>query len=346
MKKATALYFLKPKVIAYREEVLPPLKKDHVHICTKFSAISAGTEMLMYRGDFPNDLLADVSISALARRLKYPMKYGYSLVGQITEVAKNVDRKLVGKWVFVFHPHQTELVVNLSELFFIPSTVTPLEALFFPNLETAISVVMDARPAVGERVVVFGEGIVGLLTTALLAKIPHSLLIAIDPIKNRLRIAKKFGADVVLNPLDKNYHHSLQELLGINKTLQSESSGADLVIELTGNPEALNSALELAGYQGRIMVGSWYGNKLANLDLGKQFHRQRLQIVSSQVSTIPPFLRGRWDKQRRYDFTWHMLSKIKPSSLISHRISFHQAEHAYHLIDRQPDTILQVVLTY
>lgn len=346
MKKATALYFLKPKVITYREEVLPPLKKDHVQICTKFSAISAGTEMLMYRGDFPDDLLTDVSISALAGQLKYPMKYGYSLVGQITDVAKNVDRKLVGKWAFVFHPHQTELVVNLSDLFLIPPSITPLEALFFPNLETAISVVMDARPVLGERIVIFGQGVVGLLTTALLAKIPHSMLIAIDPIKKRLKMAKKFGADHVLSPLDKNYHRSLQQLLGVRLASHNESAGADLVVELSGNPDTLNSALELAGYQARIIVGSWYGNKIAFLNLGKHFHRHRLQITGSQVSTISPYLRGRWNKQRRFDFTWHMLTKIKPSSLISHRIPFSMAENAYQLIDQQPDSILQVVLTY
>jgi 2-desacetyl-2-hydroxyethyl bacteriochlorophyllide A dehydrogenase len=346
MKKATALYFLNQNLITFREETLPDLKKDQVLIRTKYSAISAGTEMLIYRGLIPQNLPADTSIPALTGQLKYPLKYGYSLVGKITGVASNLDRQLLGKWVFVFHPHQTEVVANIKDIFLIPHQISPAAALFFPNLETAVSLVMDARPVIGEKIVLFGQGVVGLLTTALLARIPYVRLIAIDPIKKRLAFSHKFGAEQALNPRGKNYHKSLNRLLNLNSSSRSETAAADLIFELSGNPEALNSALQLAGYQGRIVIGSWYGNKPVSIDLGTCFHRNRLQLISSQVSTIDPAFRGRWSKQRRFELVWQMLREIKPEVLITHGIPFRKAAAAYRLIDENPAEVIQVILTY
>jgi 2-desacetyl-2-hydroxyethyl bacteriochlorophyllide A dehydrogenase len=346
MKKATALYFLKQNSIKFRKESLPPLKKDQVLIETKYSAISAGSEMLIYHGLIPEDIAKDATIPALDGQMKFPLKYGYALVGQIIDIGRNIDKKMLGKWIFVFHPHQTHLVTEIGNVFPIPPKISPLEALFFPNLETAISLVMDARPVLGEKIVIFGQGVVGLLVTALLAKIPQVQLIAIDPNNRRLKYSRRFGADQVLNPTTKNFQKSLNELLRLNTTSQDETAGADLIFELSGNPAALNTAIQLAGYQARIVVGSWYGNKVELLKLGTGFHRNRLQIMSSQVSTIHPSLRGRWNKQRRFDMVWQMLPEIKLLSLISHRIPFAEAAAAYRLIDQQPAEGLQVILTY
>jgi len=346
MKKATALYFLKQNSIQFREESLPSLKRDQVLIETKYSAISAGSEMLIYHGLIPEDVAVDTTIPALGGQMKYPLKYGYALVGKIIDRGSSIDKKMLGKWVFVFHPHQTQLVTELGNAFPIPPGVSPLEALFFPNLETAISLLMDARPVLGEKIVIFGQGVVGLLTTALLARIPQTQLIAIDPVNNRLKYSRKFGADQVLNPTAKNFQKTLNELLGLTSHRQDEKTGADLIFELSGNPAALNSALQFAGYQARIVIGSWYGNKKESINLGTHFHRNRLQIISSQVSTIHPALRGRWNKQRRFDLVWRLLPEIRPLSLISHRIPFAKAATAYQLIHQQPAKVLQVVLTY
>ena len=76
---------------------------------------------------------------------------------------------------------------------------------------------------------------------------------------------------------------------------------ADLCFELSGAPSALNTAISLTGFDGRIMIGSWYGQKQSGLDLGGRFHRSRIRLISSQVSTIAPELTGRWDKDRRFE---------------------------------------------
>jgi threonine dehydrogenase-like Zn-dependent dehydrogenase len=102
----------------------------------------------------------------------------------------------------------------------------------------------------------------------------------------------------------------------------------------------------LTGFDGRIIIGSWYGQKQSGLDLGGRFHRSRIRLISSQVSTIAPELTGRWTKGRRFDLSWKMLRSAAFSRLITHRFPFQAAAEAYSLIDQHPDQAIQVLLTY
>ena len=121
---------------------------------------------------------------------------------------------------------------------------------------------------------------------------------------------------------------------------------ADLSIELSGSPEALNDAIALTGFSGRIVIGSWYGRKPAQLDLGGSFHRSRIKLISSQVSSISPELSGRWDKSRRFEVAWQAIQRVQPQKWITHRYSLGQAQEAYRLLDESPEEAIQVMLTY
>jgi alcohol dehydrogenase len=122
--------------------------------------------------------------------------------------------------------------------------------------------------------------------------------------------------------------------------------GADLALELSGNPAALDQAIRAVGYGGRVLIGSWYGTKSATLNLGGAFHRNHVQLISSQVSTLAPRWRGRWDKARRFDVAWRMLARHNPAQLITHRFPIKQAADAYRLLDQAGHETVQVVLTY
>lgn len=346
MMKTKKLFFEKKKIVRIREESLSPPGAGQVMVQTKYSAISAGTEMLFYRGNFPEGKATDISLTSLAGKMKYPIQYGYALVGQVIEIGKNADSQLLDKSVFLFHPHQSHIVVPQTEVYLLPSELDERNALFLPNMETAVGCVMDAKPLLGEKLVIFGQGIVGLLTTAILAKYPLEQLIAVDPLKKRREYAKKLGATKILDPRSKNFVVELEKILRSNKSDSEQGSGADLIFELSGNPEVLNVAIAFAGYQSRIVVGSWYGTKKVQLNLGEHFHRNRLQIISSQVSTIHPELRGRWTKDRRLELVWKYLGELNPSSLISHQIPFSEAQSAYELLDEKQEEALQVVLIY
>jgi threonine dehydrogenase-like Zn-dependent dehydrogenase len=117
-------------------------------------------------------------------------------------------------------------------------------------------------------------------------------------------------------------------------------------VELTGTPAALDAAIELTAFSGRVVVGSWFGTKSAPLNLGGRYHRSRIRVVASQVSTIAPELSGRWDKTRRFATAWKALERIRPSRWITHRIPIEQAADAYRELDRSPQEAIQVVFTY
>jgi len=346
MMKTQKLFFEKSKTIFIRTEKVGSPGPGEVLIQATYSAISAGTEMLFYNGNFPAGMAVDVSLKALSGRLAYPLQYGYALVGKVIEIGQRADPGWLNKNVFLFHPHQSLGVVSETELIPIPADCDQKNALFLPNMETAVGCVMDAAPLLGENVIIFGQGIVGLLITALLAQYPLKNLIAVDPVKKRRQAAKAMGATTVFDPQDKKSMDKLKKLLKLDKIDSSPENGADVIFEMSGNPETLNPAIALAGYGGRIIVGSWYGTKTAPINLGDRFHRQRLQLISSQVSTIHPNLRGRWTKKRRLEVVWHWLKQLNPAQLITHQIPFSEAQSAYQLLDKNREETLQVILTY
>ena len=337
MSTRFSLFFTAPSQVEIRESLIPEPSSGQVLVRTLLSAISPGTEMLIYRGQFPSGLSLDDKISALSGGFKYPLKYGYSAVGEVIALGKDVDPSWLGRTVFAFNPHESHFTASTQELLPLPAGITPEQAVFLPNMETAVNFVMDARPMIGERVLVTGQGIVGLLTTALLSRFPLASLVAVDRYELRRQASIRMGAHASLDSEAESFHNQARAILG---------QEADLCFELSGAPSALNLALSLTGFDGRIIIGSWYGQKRLDLDLGGKFHRSRIRLISSQVSTIAPDLSGRWDKDRRFSLAWSMLRSTADPDLVTHRFPIQSAADAYRLIDERPEQTIQVNLTY
>ena len=183
-----------------------------------------------------------------------------------------------------------------------PDGISAEDAAFLPTMETAVNLVMDGQPSIGEQVAVFGQGVVGLLVTALLSEMPLASLVTVDQHERRRRESLALGATASLTPDD----------LGLMQALQGSRNyrGADLSFELSGNPAALDPSGKDCRVQradcGRVLVWDQGG---LGLDLGGRFHRDRIRLISSQVSTIAPEWSGRWSKARRFDLAWSMIKK-------------------------------------
>jgi 2-desacetyl-2-hydroxyethyl bacteriochlorophyllide A dehydrogenase len=331
-----SLYFTAPYETAVRPNTFSP-DEDEVVVETRISAVSAGTELLIYRGEAPSDLPADATIDALDGDLSFPVRYGYAAVGEVVETGAAVGGGWAGRHVFAFNPHESRFSARPGDLVPVPETVSPAAMALLPSVETATSLVLDGRPRIGERVVVFGAGPVGLCTTAALSAFPLDRLVAVDPLADRRERALALGADEAVPP------DSVADAVDADG---DDREGADLVYELSGRPEALDDAVGVTGFDSRVVVGSWYGTKRATLDLGGTFHRDRVSIESSQVSTLAPDSRGRWTKTRRMGTALDRLRALEVGSLITHRIPFDDAPDAYRLLDERPDDALQVLLTY
>lgn len=364
--------FAAPRRVEVREEPLPDVGPRSVRVRTTRSGISPGTERLVYRGDAPSDVAADASIDALDGGLDFPIAYGYSAVGEVDAVGAEVDASWVGRRVFAFQPHATAFVCPVDAVVPLPDALSDDAAACLPSLETAFTLVMDARPGVGDRVVVVGQGVVGLLTTALLSAFPLDTLVTLEPSAPRRARSTRLGAAASFDPATqmdavRDWLHIRHPGEAVEVGARSEDlpagpadadakghyEGADVVVEVSGQPEALNDAVAVAGFGARIVVGSWYGAKTAPVQLGGRFHRGRMEIASSQVSTIPPSHRGRWSPARRLQAVVDRAARaaaaasdVSTASLVTHRFGLDDAPEAYELLDDPPPDLLQPVFEY
>lgn len=335
MANSKQLWFLGPQAVETRAVHCPEPDADSVRVRTHCSAVSAGTEMLVYRGELPQDLALDAVLESMQEHPSYPLQYGYASVGTVDAIGANIAQGMLGKRVFAFAPHASHFLSDPAALIPIPDEVSFEDAAFLANMETAVNLVQDGQVLIGERVAVLGQGVVGLLLTGLLARFPLSKLICVDGIQARRERAQALGASVVFAP---DQASAVASALG--------EQGADLIFELSGAPEALNLAIDLSGYGSRIIIGSWYGSKSAAIALGGKAHRNRLHISTSQVSTIAPALSARWSKARRFDVAWQMLSALKPSQWVNSRCHIDEASQLYKKLHKTPESITQALFTY
>jgi 2-desacetyl-2-hydroxyethyl bacteriochlorophyllide A dehydrogenase len=301
---------------------------------THWSGISGGTELLAYRGELDAGWALDetvTSIGSLDERFEYPFAYGYSCVGEVLN--SHVDGVPEGATVFAFHPHQDLFTVPGAEVEIIDK-VDERVATLFPLVETALQVALDAGPHLGEPVVVFGLGPVGILSGALLDR-GGALVVGVDPRRDRRETAVQFGVRAV----------DVSEI-GAEVDRLTSGAGVPLVVEATGHPAVLARALELLCHEGETLVCSWYGVKEVSLPLGREFHRRRLQIRSSQVSTIPARLAGRWDIPRRRRAAAGILAELPVKLLATHEVPFDRAAEAYAALDRGEPGLMHVELRY
>ncbi|MBT8352927.1 MAG: zinc-binding alcohol dehydrogenase [Desulfofustis sp.] len=337
--KRLRLEFAEPGRVQVVEEPVPQPEALQVLVEVDYSAISPGTEMLVYRGQWPEELSRDSTIAALSGDFSYPVSYGYACVGRVIAVGEEVSDQWLDRRVYGFQPHQSHFCAEVDVLQPIPEDIDDHTALFLASMETGVNLLLDGCPLIGELVIVFGQGIIGLLTTALLARFPLAGLITVDSSANRRLASKQYGAVESYAPHDDDLMQAFGAVAG-------QGGKADLVYELSGNPDALSTALTLTRFSGRVIIGSWYGSKSVELNLGSFYHRGRVKLVSSQVSTLAPELTGRWDKARRLQLAWDMLRLIKPAGLISQTFSLGEASQAYELIDQSPEQTIQVIFDY
>ena len=280
---------------------LAPRQEDQVLVRTLYSGISRGTESLVFRGEVPSSQYEVMRAPFQEGEFPGPIKYGYTSVGEVQE---GPDRRndLAGRTVFCLYPHQDLYCVPAARVTLVPDDLPPGRAVLAAGMETAVNAVWDARPVAGDRIVVIGAGVVGLLIAWLCRQIPgtHVIVLDIDPARR-----------AVARELDLSF---LEEPPG--------EATADLVVHASGRPEGLRSALAVAGVEATIVEVSWYGSQSVPLPLGEAFHSRRLTLRSSQVGRLPPDRSPRWDHGRRMQLALELLREPRLDALITGESEF------------------------
>ena len=322
--------FVAPYRVEVGEVAVPEPADGELLVRTEVSGISGGTEMLAYRGEVDPRLPRDETLGALGGTFAYPFEYGYSAVGTV-ELSRGTVPE--GARVFAFHPHQDVFVISERDV--IPlDGLEPRRATLLPLVETALQACLDAGARLGEPVVVLGLGCVGALTAALLAR-AGARVIGSEPREARRRAAEHLGVEAIA-----------PESLAAAVEQLTDGRGVPLVVEASGRPEVLVAALGLLAHEGTALVCSWYGTKPVPLPLGAEFHRRRLTIRSTQVSTVPSALAARWDRERRRAAARALLAELPVESLATHEFPFQRASEAYAAVAREEPDLIHAALWY
>jgi 2-desacetyl-2-hydroxyethyl bacteriochlorophyllide A dehydrogenase len=294
---------------------------------TTWSGISSGTELLCYRGLLDPDLPLDETIGSLGGTFRFPFSYGYSCVGRVESPDGAVAP---GTLIFAFHPHQDRFVVGESDVVVLDQGTDARSATLFPLVETGLQLSLDAGQVAHETVLVLGLGPVGLITALLLQRAGACVLGA-DPVAERRELARSLGIPAA----------APEEV-----PARLPPGGVPLVVELSGSPAVLAGALDWLAHEGTALVGSWYGSQEVTLPLGAAFHRRRLGIRSSQVSTVPARLASRWDIGRRRRVATRLLDELPLAALATTEFDFDDAARAYEALDRRAPGVVHVALRY
>ncbi len=314
MNMARALWHVSPQGSEIKEESESGLFTGAIMVKSLFSLVSTGTERCVARGECPTSLRDSMKVPYMGGDFGFPLKYGYSLVGEVVSPGHPSN----GKHVHVMHPHQDFCFVRTNDIFLIPEGIPLQRATLASNLETALNAIWDAHVSIGDKVLLVGFGMIGALVARLLSMLPAMQFHIIETDARRVEEAIKMGFS------------ASQEA--------QERADFDIAFHTSASEAGLQTCIELVGKEGKVIELSWYGNKIVNISLGSSFHVQRKQIISSQVSTLPACKRVRWDYRRRKEVVFDLLKNSLFDQHISHVIEFEESPDFFEILrNTMPD---------
>ncbi|MGE0651758.1 MAG: zinc-binding alcohol dehydrogenase [Alphaproteobacteria bacterium] len=319
---AQALWYVAEGMIELRGETLAPCPDgEHVLLRGLFSGVSRGTERLVSAGQVPPSEFTRMRGPHQAGDFPFPVKYGYALVAEVEKGPAD----LLGRAVFALHPHQDRVCLPAAEVRPLPDGLPPRRAVLAANMETALNVLWDSEARAGDKVLVVGGGILGLLTAAL-ARDAGCAVTVVDIRDERAAPCRAFGVAFTLP--------------------DAVPGDQDVVVHTSASEAGLALALGSARFEGTVVEASWYGDLAPRVPLGGAFHSRRLRLVSSQVSAVSPGRRAEWSHARRRDLALELLCDDRFDALVGDDIPFSEAPVRLPPVLNRADSHRMPVLRY
>ncbi|MBS9478953.1 zinc-dependent alcohol dehydrogenase [Ancylobacter radicis] len=284
-----------------RAAELAPRGDDMLTVRALASGVSRGSESLVCQGLVPESEHQRMRAPFQQGAFPFPVLYGYQSVGRV----EDGPPAWLGRTVFALHPHQDVYHLPVSAVVPVPDAVPARRATLAANMETALNALWDSGAGPGDRIVIVGGGVVGLLVTALAAALPGAEVTLVDVRPGRADLAQAFGARFA--------------------TPGEAGDDADIVFHTSATAAGLQTALAAGGFEARIVEVSWYGSRATPVHLGETFHSRRLQLIGSQVGAVSPSRRPRWPHARRLGKALALLDDARLDRLITHVVPFEQA---------------------
>jgi threonine dehydrogenase-like Zn-dependent dehydrogenase len=339
-----SLILTAPRTLAFEDTDDAPLGPDEVRVRTLFSGVSAGTELTQYRGTSPFmdrrfDEATRLFVPGDAPSWPYPVRtLGYEEVGEIVEVGSAADGVRIGQHIYGTWNHRTHAVVGASYARdrAMPECADPRFGIFSHIGAVALNGVHDAGIRIGDTVAVFGLGVPGQVV-AQAARASGARVIVVDPDPGRRAIALEHGAERALCP---DAAEAIKGLTG--------GKGADVCIEVSGAAPALADAIRAVAYASRVVAMGFYQGEVAGLRLGDEFHHNRVELISSQISGVAPSASHRWSKPRLWRTAIELQAegRLDLLPLITHAVPFETAPDLFARLDAGEPGMIQAVLTF
>lgn len=302
--QARAFWTIAPGRGEIRPETLPPRTADQARVRMLASGVSRGTERLVFTGRVPENQREAMRCPLQGGDFPFPVKYGYCAVGVVEEGPE----ALAGRRVFVLHPHQDRFLAPAAMCIPVPDAVPDHRAVLGANMETALNILWDAAPLPGERALVIGAGVVGLLVAFLLARIPGMRVMVCDLDTSRRAVAESLGAAFC--------------------TPEEAPAEQELIVHASASAAGLRLALARAANEARILEASWFGAAEVSLPLGEAFHSRRLRLISTQVGQIGGAMRGRRTHAERLSLALSLLADPALDTLLGPATPFEDLPRA------------------
>lgn len=320
---AQAFWIAEPGRGELRAHTLSPPAGDEVLVATRFSAISRGTEALVFAGRIPESQYSAMRCPAQAGDFPAPVKYGYASLGTIVAVGRGAEPE-IGTRVFSLYPHQDRYVVPAAQTVPVPDAVPDRRAVLAASMETALNALWDAGPRIGDRIAVVGAGVVGCCIAALAAAMPATRVTLVDINPARATVAATLGAAFA--------------------PPEAAAGDADIVFHASGSGAGLTTALGLAGFEATLVEVSWYGDRPVSVPLGEDFHARRLTLLSSQVGHVAPARRARRSRRDRLRQAIALLADARYDCLIDGEVAFSDLPSAMmRIADPHEDVLCRIV---
>ncbi|GAB3586347.1 zinc-binding alcohol dehydrogenase [Leifsonia lichenia] len=262
MVEATAFWTERPGSGSLRSEPVAEPGDGDVLVRTLHTAVSKGTESTVFGGHVPVSEYDRMRAPLQDGDFPWPVKYGYLNVGTV----EHGPSGLRGRLVFTLFPHQSAFVVPADAVVPVPEGVPARRAVLAGAVETAVNVLWDAAPLLGDRITVVGAGMIGCSVARLAQRIPGVEVVLVDADPSRRAVAERLGVGFALP--------------------EDAPRDRDLVVNASGSEAGLRLALETVVDDGEVIEASWYGDRPVTLTLGADFHVRRLTIRSSQVGAV------------------------------------------------------------
>ncbi len=343
----------------------PQIKKGHVLIKTKLSLISTGTEKtavndsktsvvkkimnqpskLKKAWDLYSQEGLDVTLNAIKKQFDFPITMGYSNVGVVIGVGPDIKNFKVGDRVLSNGPHAEVVNVPKNLCAKIPDSVSNEDASFTVLASIGLQGIRLINPTIGETVAVMGLGIIGLLSVQILIANGCNV-IAIDPLQERVDLAKSFGATGVVlskdDPLLKA--QQLTNDLGVDAVLITAATDSNAPIEQSAQMCRKRGRIVLTGVIGLNINRNLFYEKELTFQVSCSYGPGRYDHSYEQLGNDYPIAFVRWTEQRNFETCLKLLKnkKIDCSPFVNNKFNVENIKDAYDQISSEnpPLTVL------